>query len=144
MVMGMIGAMFRRKRFGDIADGGAKAFQHAGNDGIPADEDAFRFDLGRQMPVANVPGELDEMFRGAAPHFHQVFLGGDYLGDAAIFQHQPVAMLKLHGLLEIDEHLIAMLKGQQLASEVTFIGIEHNDVEGGVAKGLGASIAGCL
>src|SRR5215472_9756268 len=66
-----IGTLLGRERRLDLPRGGAEAAQHLGDDMVSADEDALRLDLCRQMAIAEMPGEAQQMMRAAAADLEQ-------------------------------------------------------------------------
>ena len=103
-VAGM-GAAHRRKRFDDVGQGRAEAFQHRLDDMVAQDEDAAGLDRGGEMPVADVPGKLGEMGAVACADVVELFRRRGDLDLAAILQHQPVAVVERDRLQEVDQHL---------------------------------------
>lgn len=129
VAMAVVGAAHGLEGFADIADLGAKPQQHIPYYVVTANEDALSLDLGRQVAVADVPGQFGQGEWGIHPDFHQVLFGRDDFGLPAILQQQPVAMRQHHGFREIHEKLVAVLQGQDLAAQMTFVVFEHDDVE---------------
>src|SRR5438876_8030501 len=58
-----IGATFGIERRLDLDDARSQSLHHRLDDVIAADAQAFTDDLRRQMPVAEVPGDSDQMMR---------------------------------------------------------------------------------
>ena len=94
MAVGMafrIGAAHRLERLHDLGDFRAKALEHLADDMVAQNEDAVLLDLGGEVAVADVPGELGQMHRIAGADVEEFFLGGDDLGVAAVVQRQQIA-----------------------------------------------------
>ena len=70
-----IGAAFGIERRLDLDHARAEPLHHRLDDMIAPDAQAFRHDLGRQMAVAEMPGDPDQMMRVGAPDLEQR-LGG--------------------------------------------------------------------
>src|ERR1700740_3409730 len=66
-----IGAAFGIERRLDLDNARAQALHHRFDHVIPADAQALRHDLGRQMTVAEMPGDPDQMMRVASLDFDQ-------------------------------------------------------------------------
>lgn len=92
-----IGAAFRIEGSGQGCQRAAKLPDHVLDHVIPADPECVAHQLGRQMPVAQVPGDPDQMGSVPRPDLHQVFRLGKHFNDAAIFQFQAVTMVQMHG-----------------------------------------------
>ena len=86
-----IGATFRIERRLDLHDTRAEPFHHRLDDVIPADAQGLRHDLRRQMTVAEMPGDPDQVMRIASLYLEQRLRRSHYLDQPAVFQHQRVA-----------------------------------------------------
>ena len=75
----------------DLDDARAQTLHHRLDDVIPADAQAFWHDLGRQMAVAEMPGDANQMQRIGAPDLDQGLGGRDHLDQPSILQHQRIA-----------------------------------------------------
>ena len=60
---------------------------------------------GRQMAIAEMPGEARERCRVAAAHLDQVLFGGLHLDEAALLQLQAVAGMQHDGLDQIEQEI---------------------------------------
>lgn len=119
--MGVIGAAHRLESGFNRRDRGAKPFQHGTDDVIALDEDTLLVDLGRQMAIAEVPGEFGKMQAVAPGNLEQLFLGGNDLDQIAVLQPQLVAIRKQHGFLEVQHDHLAIVEMQQLAAQMAQI-----------------------
>jgi hypothetical protein len=79
-----IGAALGIERRLDLEDAGAETLHHRFDDVVAADAQPLRHDLRRQMAVAEVPGDPDQMMRIAAANFDERLRRGDHLDQAAI------------------------------------------------------------
>src|SRR3954470_411703 len=75
----------------DLDDARAQSLHHRLDDVIPADAQALWHDLRRQMAIAEMPGDPDQMQRIGAADLHQRLGGRHHLDQPAIFQHQRIA-----------------------------------------------------
>src|SRR4051812_34866342 len=66
-----VGAAFRVERRLDLDDAGAQPSHHGFDHMIAPDAQAFGHDLRRQMTVAEMPGDANQMLRIAAADFRQ-------------------------------------------------------------------------
>ena len=64
-----VGAAFGVERRLDLDHARAEALHHGLDDVIPANAQGFRHDLGRQMAVAQMPADTNEVMRIAAADF---------------------------------------------------------------------------
>lgn len=119
--LGMVGAACRLERLVDLEDDGAEALQHGADDMIAQDDDAIFLDLGRKMPVAQMPGELDQMRAVASANLEELLVGGEDLDQFAVVAHQEVAIGEKHRILEIEHDHFAIFQMQQLAAQMAQI-----------------------
>ena len=80
--MPVIGAALRVEGRLHIDNGRAETFEHETDDVIAANADRRLGYLSRKVPVADLPGESEQMPRIIRPHFHQIFGSGANLDDA--------------------------------------------------------------
>ncbi len=135
--MVVIGAVFGVEGFADVFGLCALVLQHMGDDRVAVDEDAGRFDLCRQVAVADVPSQLQQMRGVAGADFGEVFGGGDHFDQTAILQLQAIAVVQVGGYFEIDEDFAAIWHGQQFAPDVALFGVEGDAVPRGSGCGDG-------
>jgi len=86
-----IGAAFRIERSFDLDEARAQTSHHRLDHMVAADAQSPRGDLGRQMPVAEMPGEANQMLRIASPDFKERLGRCHHLDQPAVFQYQRVA-----------------------------------------------------
>ncbi len=140
--LGMIGAPRRLERLVDLEDDGAEALQHGADDMIAEDDDAVFLDLSGKMPVAEMPGELDQMGAVATADFEKFLVGGEDLDQFAVVAHQQVAIGEKHRILEIEHDHLAIFQMQQLAAQMAQI-MRQLDLGDGVGgRGSGGKIGG--
>lgn len=140
--LGMIGAPRRLERLVDLEDDGAEALQHCADDMIAEDDDAVFLDLSGKMPVAEMPGELDQMGAVATADFEKFLVGGEDLDQFAVVAHQQVAIGEKHRILEIEHDHLAIFQMQQLAAKMAQI-MRQLDLGDGVrGRGSGGKIGG--
>ena len=119
--MGMIGPADRLERLDDIRHLGAQTDKHIPDYVIALDEDAVRLDLGGEMPVAQMPGKFDQVECVAGANFEQPLFRRLDLDRRPVLEQQPIAVMKEHGLLEVEHDHVAIVEMQQFASQVTAI-----------------------
>ena len=140
--LGMIGAARRLERLVDLEDDGAEALQHGADDMIAEDDDAVFLDLRGKMPVAEMPGELDQMRAVAAANLEELLVGSEDLDQFAVVAHQQVAIGEKHWIFEIKHDHLAIFQMQQLAAQMAQImrQLDLGDRMGG--RGSGGKIGG--
>lgn len=140
--LGMIGAARRLERLVDIEDDGAEALQHGADDMIAQDDDAVFLDLGGKMPIAEMPGELDQMRAVASANLEELLVSGEDLDQFAVVADQKVAIGEKHRILEIEHDHLAIFQMQQLAAQMAQImrQLDLSDRMGG--RGSGGKIGG--
>ncbi|KWV44773.1 hypothetical protein AS156_01985 [Bradyrhizobium macuxiense] len=123
-----IGAAFGIERRFDFDDAGAEPLHHRLDHMIPADAQALRHDLRRQMTVAEMPGDPDQMMRIAAADLDERLRSGDHLDQAAVLQHQRIAATQRCGVLEIEQEFESARPGHRHPPPVPIVEIEHDGV----------------
>ena len=88
---GRIGAAFGIERRLDLDHARTESLHHFLDDVIAPDAQAAGHDLGRQMAIAEVPGDPYQMAGIGAPDLEQRLGRGHHLDQPAVFQHQRIA-----------------------------------------------------
>ena len=136
MVRGMImrglriGAAFGIERRFDLDDARTEPLHHRLDDMIAADAQALRHDLGRQMAVAEMPGDADQMQRIGAADLDQGFGGRDHLDQPSVFQHQRVAPAQGDRVLEVEQEFKPARAGHRHPPPVPVVEIEDDGIGG--------------
>ena len=120
----------------DLDDARAKPLHHRLDDVIPADAQAFRHDLGRQMAIAEMPGDPDQMQGIGAADFEQRLGGRHHLDQPSVFQHQRIAAAQRDGVFEIKQELQPARPRHRHAPPVPVVEIEHDGIGGGVGPAV--------
>jgi len=116
--MRMVGAARRLESFADLRHRCAETFEHGANDMVAQNEDAVFLDLCREVPIAEVPGKLDQMPAIARLDLEQLFRSGNDLDQLAVFAHQQVAIGEEDRLFQIEHYHLAVFEMQQLAAQM--------------------------
>jgi hypothetical protein len=125
--MRMIGAAHRLERLDDLTDLGTETSQHVPDYVIALDQDAVRLDLRSEVPVAQMPRELDQMQRTERPDRKKPFLRSLDLDRRPILQNQSVAVMEKHRLLQVEHDHLAIVEMQELPPEMApVMGEDHN------------------
>ena len=90
----MIGAPHGVKRPADLGDVSAEAFQHRTDNAVALYDDTVLFDLGWQMAIAQVPSQLAKVQAIARGDGIELFIRGDDLYLASVFQNQEIAIME--------------------------------------------------
>ena len=109
-----IGAALGIERRDDPPDRRAEMLEHVGDDVVVADQQAVAADLGRQMPVAEMPGERKQMLGALAGDLEQGFRRGQHRQNAAVLQRQTVAVAQLHRFGQVEQEGKAVVAGQPM------------------------------
>lgn len=128
-----IGAALGVERRLDLDHAPAKPAYHLLDDVVAADPQAAGDDLGRQMAVAEMPGDAHQVHRILAPDLGQGLGRGDHLDQPAVLQHQRVAAAQRHRLLEIEHEFQPAGAGHGHAPPVAVVEVEHHRVSHGGA-----------
>lgn len=138
--VGMIGAPGGLERFLDIADISAQPLQHGPDHMIPQDQNAAFLNLGRKMPVAEMPGKFDQMQRIARLYLEKFFRRSLHLDRIAIVEHQPVAVVKEHCLFQVEHHHVPVRQMQELATQMTQVMRQADDIDRRIGNLAGGTI----
>ncbi len=86
-----VGTALRIEGRFDLDHRGAEAAEHVLDDVVAADSERLGHDLRRDMTVADVPSEPNEIARRAAADLDQGLGRRDHFDKAAVVEHQGVA-----------------------------------------------------
>ncbi|MGY4157242.1 hypothetical protein ACVINW_003084 [Bradyrhizobium sp. USDA 4461] len=138
-----IGAALGIERRFDLDDSGPQPLHHCLDHVIPADAQALRHDLRRQMAVAEMPGDPDQMMRIAAADFHERLGGCDHLDEAPVLEYQRIAAAQRDRVLEVEQEFEPARPGHSHAPPVPVVEIEHDGVGGGFLEAMLSQNLGC-
>ena len=131
-----IGAAFRIERRFDLDHAGAQPPDHRLDHVIAPDPQGFCHDLGRQMPVAEMPGDPDQMVRVGAPDLDQRLRCGDHLDQPAVVEHQRVAASQRDRVFEVEQKFEPARAGHSHPPAVTIVEIEHDGIGSRLAPAM--------
>ncbi len=134
-----IGAAFRIERRFDRDDCAAEAARHLLDHGIAADAQALSHQFGRQVAIAEVPGDARQRGGVGGADFGERFGRGDDFDDAAVLQLQPVAGAQHHRFGQIEQEAEPAHAGHGDAAAVALVIIEHHRVGGLARPGAGGN-----
>jgi hypothetical protein len=128
MRMASIGAALGIEWRLDLDDAGAEPLHHRFDDVVAADAQALWHDLRRQMTVAEMPGDPNQMQRIVAPDFGERLRCGDHLDQPAILEHQRVATAQRHRVLQIEQEFEPARARHRHPPPVPVVEIKHDGV----------------
>ena len=142
VIMMMIVVMrFRRARLGlhvcaafgverrlERNDPGPQALGHRLDHGIAADAQRLRQEFGRQMAIAEMPGDACQRQRVSGPDLRQRLWRRDHLDNASILESQTVAAAQHRGFREVEQEFEAADAGHDEAPAIALVEIEHHRV----------------
>lgn len=80
------------------------------------------------MPVAEMPGEANQVLRIAAADFEKPLRSGYHLDQPAVFEHQRVTAAQGDRVFEIEQEFKPSRAGHHHATPVTIVEIEHDSI----------------
>jgi hypothetical protein len=138
-----IGAAFGIERRFDFDHAGSQPSDHRLDHVIAPDPQGFCHDLGRQMAVAEMPCDPDQVVRVGAPDLDQRLRCGDHLDQPAVLERQRVAAAQRDGVFEVEQKFEAAGAGHRHPPAVTIVEIEHDGIGSRLApKVLRADLRG--
>src|SRR5271166_664762 len=107
-------------------DPGPQAFGHRLDDGIAADAQRLRHEFGREMTIAEMPGDACQRQRVSGPDLRQRLGRRDHLDNASILEPQTVATAQHRGFPEVEQEFEAADAGHDEAPAIALVEIEHH------------------
>ncbi|MGX1169069.1 hypothetical protein AB7M16_005335 [Bradyrhizobium sp. USDA 372] len=123
-----IGAAFGIERRFDLDHTRAEALHHRLDDVIAANAQGLGQDLRRQVTVAEMPADADEVVRIAAADFQQRLGRRDHLDQPSILKHQRIAAAQCDGILQVEQEFEAPRSRHRHATTVPIVEVEHDRV----------------
>jgi hypothetical protein len=121
-----IGAAFGIERRLDLDDARAQSLHHGFDDMIAPYPQAFAGDLGRQMAIAEMPGDPDQMVRIDAADLHQRLR--DHFDQPVIVEHQRIAAAQRHRVFEVEQEFKPSGAHHRHPPPVPIVEIEHDRI----------------
>jgi hypothetical protein len=125
-----VGAPLGIERRLDLDDAGAETPDHFLDDVVAPDPKPPGYDLGRQMAVAEMPGDAHQMVRIGAAYLDQRLRRGDHFDQAAIFQNQRVAAAQRHRRFQVEQEFEPARAGHRHPAPVAVVEIKYHGVGG--------------
>ena len=123
-----VSAAFGIERRLDLDHLRAQPLHHRLDHVVTANAQGFGHELRRQMAVAEMPGDADEMVRIAAADLEQRLGRRHHFHQPAILQHQRIAAAQRDGVLEIEQEFEPARPSHRHPPPVPVVEIEHDGV----------------
>jgi hypothetical protein len=123
-----IGAAFGIERRFDLDDARAQAFHHFLDDVVAPDPQALAHDLRRQMAIAEMPSEANQMERVAAADFEQRLRRGHDFNQTPVFQDQRITPTQRNGGLEVEQKFKSARACHRHPPPMPIVEIEHHRI----------------
>ena len=123
-----IGAALRIERRFDLDHPRTQPLHHRFDHVIAPDSQAAPGDLRRQVAIAEMPGDANQMLRIAAADFQQRLRRRHDLDQPAVLEHQCIATAQRHRIFEIQQELEPARARHRHPPPVTIVEIEHDGV----------------
>jgi hypothetical protein len=123
-----IGAALGIERRFDLDHACTQSLHHCLDDMIAPDPQAARRDLCRQMTVAEVPGDPDQMLRISTANLDQRLRRRDDLDQPGIVKHQCVAAAQDGGIFQIEQEFESARPRHRHPPAMTIVEIEHDGI----------------
>jgi hypothetical protein len=126
---GGIGTTFGIERRLDLDDARAEALHHSLDDMIAPDPQRLAHDLRRQMTIAEMPGETNQMERIVTADFEQWLRRRHDFDETPILQNQRIAAAQRYGSLEVEQEFEPACPGHGHPSPMSVVKIEHDSID---------------
>jgi hypothetical protein len=115
----------------DVGHEPAETNHHGLKHMIAADTQPIVEDLHIRVPIAQMPGQADEIKRTTAFDLGEQFDTTADAHDRSIVEHKTVAVPQVGRVRQIQQKTRAALSGQHQASAMPIVGVENHAVDGG-------------
>ena len=133
-----IGPALRIERRFDLDYARAEPVHHRLDDVVAPDPQAPGHDLGRQMTIAEMPGEANQVLGIGTPDLGQRLRRRDHLHQPAVIEHQRVAAAQRDCAFQIEQEFKPACAGHRHTAPVPVIEIEHD----GIGRRFGPAMLG--
>jgi hypothetical protein len=134
-----IGAAFGVERRFDFNHARPEAPRHIFDHVIATNAQALLQKLGRQMTIAEMPGDAHQRGGVRAPNLRKAFGRGDNFDDASVVKRQPVARTQHDRLRQVEKEGEAAHAGHGDAAPVAIVIVEDDRVSGFAGPGAGGT-----
>jgi len=123
-----IGTAFGIERRFDLDHAGAKPFHHRLDDVVASDPQAIGGNLRRQMTVAEMPGDPNQMLRVGAPYLDKRLRRRNHFDQPVIVEHQRVATAQCDRVFQVEQKFEPVRTRHRHSPPVTIVEIEHDAI----------------
>ena len=123
-----IGAALGIERRLDLDHARAETFHHGLDHMVAADPQALSHDLRRQMTVAEMPADPDQMLRIVAADFGQRLRRRHHLDQPAVFQNQRVAAAQRHRVFKVEQEFQPARTGHRHPPPMAVVEAKHDGI----------------
>ena len=123
-----IGPAFRVEGGDNGRHGGAEMTDHVFDDRIAANAQAVAAEFGRQVAIAEVPGDTEQTVRPRRDDLGQRLRRGIDGDDAVVLEYQGVAIPQRQGLSQIEQEFQSAGGGHRHAAAVPLIVVEDDTI----------------
>jgi len=134
-----VSAAFRVEGRLDLGDAGAEPSRHILDHMIAADAQTFLQQFGRQMAIAQMPGDAHQRRGVNAAYFHKLLGRGDDFDDASVLERQPIARPQHHRLGQVQQEGQPAHAGHRNASPITVVIVEDHGIGWLAGPGAGGT-----
>jgi hypothetical protein len=124
----VIGAPFGIEWCLDLDHARAQSLHHRLDDMVAPDTQAPRRDLRRQMAVAEMPGDPNQMLRVGTANFGQRLRRRDDLDQPVVVEHQRVAAAQHGGIFQVEQEFKSARACHRHPPPVAVVEIEHDRI----------------
>jgi hypothetical protein len=139
---GGIGAGFGIEWGFDVIDMAAEEHNHLLDDMVGTDADALAEQLDGEVPVAEVPGDADEVGFVVGVDFEEFFGAGEDADDSPVGQAQTVSVAKADGGWQVEENLLSGGGGECDTPAVAAVVVQQDFVAGVFERPGGQDFSG--
>jgi hypothetical protein len=136
VAVAVIGAAFGIERRLDLDDPRAETFHHFLDHVVATDAQRLGRNLRRQVAIAEVPGDANQVLWIGAADFEQRLRRCDHFDQSPILQHQRIATAQSRGVFEIEKEFEPARAGHRHAPPVTIVEVEHDRIGRSLAPAM--------
>jgi hypothetical protein len=123
-----VGATLGIERRFDLDHPRAQSLDHRLNHVVTADSQGACSDLRRQMAIAEMPGDADQMLRVVTSDFQKRLGRGHDFDQAAILEHQRVAATQGDRIFKVEQEFKSARARHRHSPAVTVVKIKHDRI----------------
>ena len=129
VVVMIIGAALGLERARHLDHGAALTADHLGQNMVVLDINRIGRDLGRGVPVADVPGDAHQAQRVLGADFQQVLGGGLDLDEAAILELDGIAVAQCGRLVQVEQDVEPAIALERQPAAIAVLVVERQRLD---------------